>query len=279
MGNRQHATLAAARIKAHAVWNVVVFVLESLVFILIGPSLRGVLHRLGGRDGVGTLVGPAAAIVAAIIVARFAWIVPATYLPRALIQSLRRRDPYPPIGVPLVMSWAGMRGVVSLAAALALPEGFPGRDFILAANFVVILVTVLVQSATLARLIRVLRLDGFTIPQPKSLFEADTRVCMTQAQLAAVQGRVFAPEGTARHPRLLEQYEYRARAAARFSEAENELTGARAGHFRVLLAAVAASRAELFRFYRAGEILDSVLHVLERELDIEELGARRFADA
>ncbi len=278
MGTRQHATLgAAARTQARAVWNVVVFVLESLVFILIGLSLRGVLQRLGGYAAINDLLVPAAIITAAVIVARFAWIVPATYLPRALVSSLRRRDPYPPIGIPLVMSWAGMRGVVSLAAALALPDGFPGRDFILATTFLVILVTVLVQGATLAPLIRWLRLSEFTLQQPKTLSETEARVRMAQAQLAAVRGRAIAPEGTARHPRLLEQYDYRARAATRFSEAENELADARTEHFSVVLAAVVAGRAEILRLHRIGEIHDSVLHALERELDIEELGARRFA--
>ena len=104
---------------------------------------------------------PGGRLIAAVIVTRFIWIFPATYLPRALIPSLRRRDPYPPLAVPIVMSWAGMRGVVSLAAALALPDDFPGRDFILATTFAVILVTVLVQGATLAPLIRVLGLSGF----------------------------------------------------------------------------------------------------------------------
>ena len=280
MGTRQHATLGAvARTQARAVWNVVVFVLESLVFILIGLSLRGVLQRLGGYSAIGGLLMPAAALVGAVIAARFAWIVPATYLPRALIPALRRRDPYPPIGVPVVMSWVGMRGVVSLAAALALPDGFPGRDFILATTFIVILVTVLVQGATLAPLIRWLRLSESTLRQPETLSEADTRVRMAQAQLAAMRGRAIASDGTARHPRLLEQYDYRARAATRFSEAQNELADTRTEHFSVVLAAVAAGRAEVLRLHRSGEIHDSVLHALERELDIEELGARRFADA
>jgi hypothetical protein len=82
-------------------------------------------------------------------------------VPRFLIPALRRRDPYPPISVPIIMSWAGMRGVVSLAAALALPDGFPGRDFIVATTFAVILVTVLLQGATLAPLIRALSFEGF----------------------------------------------------------------------------------------------------------------------
>jgi CPA1 family monovalent cation:H+ antiporter len=167
MGGRQHSILSAAtRSQAGAVWQVIGFVLESLIFILIGLSLRSVAQRLGGNWHAFATLAPAVwAIIATVIVSRFVWILPATYLPRALSASLRRRDPYPPLAVPVVMSWAGMRGVVSLAAALALPEGFPGRDFILAATFAVILVTVLVQGATLAPLIRALRIGSLPVQQ------------------------------------------------------------------------------------------------------------------
>jgi monovalent cation/hydrogen antiporter len=126
VGRRQHSSLTAEkRMQMRTVWRVVTFLLESLVFILIGLSLRGVMHRLAGDPhGLAAFIPAAAAVVAAVILARFAWIFPGVYLVRALIPGLRKRDPYPPFGVPVVMSWAGMRGVVSLAAALALPEAF-----------------------------------------------------------------------------------------------------------------------------------------------------------
>src|SRR4029077_12350214 len=134
-------------IQAQAVWKVIVFILESLIFILIGLSLRRVGGRVGGDwHSILKLLLPVAVVIAAVIVTRFIWILLATYLPRALYPPLRRRDPYPLLAVPIVMSWAGMRGVVSLAAALALPDDFPGRDFVLATTFAVILVTVLIQG-------------------------------------------------------------------------------------------------------------------------------------
>jgi CPA1 family monovalent cation:H+ antiporter len=277
MGWRQHTVLAAVtRTQARAVWNVIVFILESLIFILIGLSLRGVLLRLGGGwHSIPSLLPAAGAIIAAVIVTRFVWIFPATYIPRALIPALRRRDPYPPPAVPIVMSWAGMRGVVSLAAALALPDGFPGRDFILATTFAVIMVTVLVQGATLAPLIRVLGLSGFALEQPKTLPEAEARALMAAAQLAEVERQSAGTEEAHRHPRLVEQYGYRARAAARFSEAAGALIDQRRAHFTVVVAAVAAGRAEILRLHRAGSIHDTVLHALEQELDLEEMSARR----
>lgn len=280
MGWHQHTILTATtRTQAKAVWEVMVFILESLVFILIGLSLRGMLARLGGPSEIVALMPAVAAIVAAVILTRFLWIFPATYLPRWLVPALRRRDPYPPVAVPLIMSWAGMRGVVSLAAALALPDAFPGRDFILATTFAVILVTVLVQGATLAPLIRALRLTDFHLPRSATLSESAARARIAAAQLAAVESRSMAGDDGHRHPRLIEQFGYRARAAARYEEAEGELYEHRQEHFSVILEANAAGRRELLRLHRTRQIHDSVLHALEQELDLEELTARRIIDA
>jgi Na+/H+ antiporter len=279
LGWKQHTVLSAVtRTQAGAVWEVVGFILESLIFVLIGLSLRGVLTRLGGSwNAIETLMPAALATIAAVILSRFLWIIPATYIPRALFPSLRRVDPYPPLSIPVVMSWAGMRGVVSLAAALALPQGFPGRDFILATTFAVILVTVLVQGATLGPLIRALRLGGFSVRTGTNMLPEDqARAQMAAAQLAEVERRSIQEDKTHRHPRLVEQYGYRARATARFSEAAGELIEHRREHFTVVLAAISAGRAEILRLHRTGTIHDSVLHALEHDLDLEEMTALRY---
>jgi CPA1 family monovalent cation:H+ antiporter len=279
VGWRQHKILSAdTRMQARGVWEMIVFVFESLIFILIGLSLRGVLSRFGGGwDAILALLPAAAVLIAAVVLARFAWIFPATYIPRAVFPALRRRDPAPPIAVPIVMSWAGMRGVVSLAAALSLPADFPGRDFILAMSFSVILATVLVQGATLGPLIRLLRLEGLTLTGSTTLPEAAARARLAQAQLAAVEAQSAQADGTQLHPRLVEQYNYRARAATNFSQAVDDLSTHRQAHFAVVLNAVTAARAELLKMHRAQEIQDSVLHTLEQELDLEEMTARHFA--
>jgi Na+/H+ antiporter len=277
MGWKQHTVLSAAtRTQAGAVWEVISFILESLIFVLIGLSLRGVLSRLGGNwHAIESLVPAALAIIAAVIISRFLWIIPSTYVPRALIPSLRRADPYPPFAIPVVMSWAGMRGVVSLAAALALPQDFPGRDFILATTFVVILVTVLVQGSTLGPLIRMLRPEGFKILHGNSLHEDEARARMAAAQLAEVEKRSLQEDKSHRHPRLVEQYTYRARASARFSESAGSLIEHKREHFSVVLAAICAGRTEILRLHSTGSIHDSVLHALEHDLDLEEMSAQR----
>ena len=109
--------------------------------------------------------------------------------------------------------------------------------------------------------------------------EAEAGARVAAAQFAEVERHSTSDGGnTHRHPRLVEQYGYRAKAAERFSAAVDELTDAKREHFTVVLAAISAGRAELIRLHRDGSIHDSVLHALEQKLDLEELTARRHLD-
>ena len=127
----------------------------------------------------------------------------------------------------------------------------------------------------MAPLIRGLRLGGFTVQQADTLSEDQARARMAAAQLAAVERLSANDDHTQRHPRLVEQYSYRARATTRFSEAAETLIEHKREHFKVVLAAVAAGRAEILRLHGAGSIHDRVLATLEHDLDLEEMGARR----
>ena len=117
--------------------------MNGLAFLLIGLELPFVLRDLQGYEA-GAVVGLAAAVCVTVVVVRLAWIYPATYLPRWLFPSIARRDPAPPPRVPLVLGWGGMRGAVTLAAALALPlqteagEPLPGRGLVIFLAFTVI---------------------------------------------------------------------------------------------------------------------------------------------
>jgi CPA1 family monovalent cation:H+ antiporter len=273
LGWHQHTTLSAGtRIRATAFWEVMVFLLESLVFILIGLSLRGVLARLGSAVEVfETLLLPTVTVVATVILSRFAWIFASDLLRRAVRWFLPHWGPRPSFAVAAVMSWAGMRGVVSLAAALSLPEALPGRDFVLAATFAVILVTVLLQGSTLAPLIRWLRLSSDDGLAPGQVSEDLAWSRMAHAQLAAVAIASRQPDGSERHPRLLEQYGYQARVSIRYAADKATLRPLEIEHFTVVLQAIAAGRTEILRMHRAGEIHDHVLTELERELDLQQM--------
>lgn len=166
-----------------------------------------------------------------------------------------------------------MRGVVTLAVALSIPIEVPGRDLILAAAFAVILGTVLIQGSSLGPLIRWLGLDRAGIGPGTMLTRPQAMAAVTAAQLRAVEARAYNPDGSVRHPRLLEQYNHRARIADRYSREAQVLASDRDAHYDVVLATIAAGRTEVLRLHRAGRIHDDVLHVVEYELDLQEMSA------
>jgi monovalent cation/hydrogen antiporter len=184
----QHVVLTASiRVRALSFWQVMIFLLEAAVFILIGLSLRGVLDRVGGIGVVlEDMAWPVAAIIAAVTLARFAWIFGSDAVLGLLSRAgWRGAEPLGPRAA-CVMGWAGMRGVVTLAVALSLPEAMPGRDLMLVTAFAVILVTVLVQGTTLGLVIRLagLREDERGKP-PLDLFGAEA--AMLKAQFAELE--------------------------------------------------------------------------------------------
>jgi CPA1 family monovalent cation:H+ antiporter len=149
------------RLQGGPVWEMVEFLLNGFVFILIGLQLPEVLSALSDEAiSIPRLVWYAVLISFAIIAIRVLWVFPATYLPRLIFKKMCRHDPYPKWQHVTIVAWTGMRGVVSLAAALALPlttqagAPFPGRDLILFLTFVVILVTLVVQGLSLPTIIR-----------------------------------------------------------------------------------------------------------------------------
>jgi Na+/H+ antiporter len=271
-GWMQHIVLPArVRLQGNAFWRTLVFVLEALVFILMGFSLRSVVDRVGGLDSVfGALAMPVLGVVAAVVVARFVWV----FAVDGVLTGLRKANSR--LARPLgwrqasVLGWTGMRGVVTLAVALTLPQAMPGRDVMLIAAFAVILVTVVGQGATLGRVIQFARLTDDDPPAPLGLAEAEAAVA--HAKLAAAERLAYAPDGELIHPQLLETYRSRARATDRYAGEPAAFMANLRPHFDAILAAIGAGRAELIRLQRQGQIEDEVLHDLERDLDLEELG-------
>ncbi|WP_145235277.1 Na+/H+ antiporter [Urbifossiella limnaea] len=159
--------------EARAVWEWVEFVLNALIFILIGFALRPVLDQLSDNYDPLDLLGYSAAVSAAVILSRFVWVFPGAYVPRWLDRRLGLpTTPYPPPRAVFVVGWTGMRGVVSLAAALALPtvtadgKPFQGRDLIQFLTFWVIFATLVGQGLTLPWVVRRLGLGGPPVPPP-----------------------------------------------------------------------------------------------------------------
>jgi CPA1 family monovalent cation:H+ antiporter len=262
---------AEMRILARSVWNILVFMLNSLIFILIGLQLSGALSRLQGISGW-SLAADSLAIGLVAITVRFVWVYVVEFIPTLLgkVTGLKAEPPLP--GEAFIVSWCGMRGIVSLAAALALPvqidDGnlFPHRDLIIFLTFVVIALTLVVQGLTLGPLIQRLKIGhdhSWRDEQDKA------RLAMCNAAIGTIDK--LAAEGSP--PELIERL--RAEVSERMV-AHSALTHQpeESGTFslatRIRKAAVRAERDELIRIWRAGEISDEVLHRLEEELDYEE---------
>ncbi len=273
-GWTQHTVFSAAvRIRGGSFWGVMIFLMEAMVFLLVGSSLRGVVERVGGFGVVlQQMAAPIGLILLALTAARFAWVFGIDGLTWLLNRAGFKR--IAPLGprCDIVLSWAGMRGVVTLAVALSIPDGFPGRDFILMTAFAVILGTVLIQGMTLGKVIAWAKLsepEGDAAKLTMSAAEAS----MAQVQYEVVKQNAYDDDGTLIHPRLLERYERRATMIVDYVGQEEEFAPRLNAHFDVVLKAVAAGRAELIRLHRAGDIDEDTLHELEHDLDLEELSA------
>ena len=264
-----------SRLEGGAVWNVVVFLLNGLAFILIGLQLPMVLEGLSGYT-TGELVLYAVAVSLAVILARVAWVFPATYLPRMAFRSIREKDPAPPWRNVVVISWAGMRGVISLAAALALPltttsgDPFPGRDLVLFLTFSVILATLVLQGLSLPLLIRLLGLED-----DGSVEREETHARVESANAALLRLEELAEEEWVREDtaeRVRGMYGYRrSRFAARKMGVDDDGYEERSQAYqRLQHELLQAQRDALVRLRNEGRISDEALHRIERDLDLEE---------
>ncbi len=186
---------ASSRLSERINWSTVQFLLENAVFLLIGLQVKHVVSSArAGSLSDARLAGVCAVVLLAVILARIVWVFPATYLPR-LIPRIGRADPNPPWQVPLAISWAGMRGVVTLAAAFALPSSIPQVSALRLVAFVVVAGTLLIQGPTLPGLVRLLHL-----PRPDPLEDAlQEAVALQQAGRAGIARLEEALDGTEPH--------------------------------------------------------------------------------
>ena len=275
LGRQQHAEFTAkTRLEMNAVWAFVEFLLASLVFMLIGLQLRGIVERLAQYDPM-QLAWLGLAVSATLIISRFLWIFPTAWVPRAMSKRLRESDPMPPWSQLTVLSWAGMRGVVSLAAALALPNQFPGRDIIIFLAFCSILATLVLQGTTLGWVVRRLNVTEpeATIPEPEtSLARAEIAEAARDAVKAHLQDG--APtEHTEAAAELVQEYEVRVeRASVEGQDAESQSQKLEAQQ-RLRLVAIDAARRKLAE--QIDQIDNESHRTLGEELDLEEQQIRR----
>ncbi|KPC66902.1 Na+/H+ antiporter [Streptomyces chattanoogensis] len=284
LGHRSWQVDFETRLQEEAVWKVVSFVLESAVFALIGLQLPVVLGGLG-EFSTAQALWYAAVVFAVVVVARFVWVFPATYLPRALSARIRTREPDTNWTAPVIVGWAGMRGVVSLAIAFSIPAAvhsggpFPARNLVLFLTFTTVIATLVVQGLTLPPLIRALKLPGRD-ERAETLAEAQAQNDASRAAEALLDALLEDPRNALPGPladRLRTVLERRRNAVWERLGTVNEETGESADetYRRLSREMIDAERRVFVELRDARRIDDEMLRTLLRRLDLEEAAAYR----
>ena len=265
-----------SRIMAYAVWDVVVFILNGLIFVLIGLQLRSVMHSIS-QYPTGILVLYGVVISLIVIVVRFIWVIPAALLPRLFSRRIRETEPYDFRNV-VVVGWAGMRGVVSMAAALAIPltlpnkADFPHRDLVIYLSFCVILATLVPLGLTLPWLIRMLKLKPHSIVAEE--YEVRNEVVTTaityiEENLSLVQDELLH--------NIKSKYEIKFNRLQKTDLPANyfgngkTLQGNIFNEFsKMQIDLISIERQALKLLHNSGKASEEILRKMERELDLEE---------
>ncbi len=277
---------ADTRLQGIFFWDFFIYLTEGMVFLITGLQARALTVGLKSYSKADLAVS-ALIICLVVIVARFVWMYPATYLPRWLSRAIARRDPAPPWQWPFALAFTGIRGMVSLAAALAIPletdagRPFPHRDLILVLTFAVILVTLVGQGLLLPTVIRALGLaNAGRIEQENERLEEFT--ARRQAILAAMKRLDEIKETRALPAEIVEQLRTRHEARLQLleqkssdDEAKTQLTAMYEDVEKVLLD---AERELINELYRQGKLRDEPRRRIERELDLREAYLANFRE-
>jgi len=269
---------ATSRLQMDAVWRLITFLLEGVVFLLVGLQLRELIENI--ETSTATTARVTLAVFLTLVVVRFVWMYPATYLAR-LIPRIRAREERPPPAVPTVIAWAGMRGVVTLAAVLTLPPsgGSAGvdypRDLFVFVAFAIIVLTLLLQGTTLPMVARRLGVREDTSAED-ALAEANVQHAASRAARERLEATADgAPASVVERLRALTDSRSNV-AWERLGNQEQETPSAAYGRLRREM--ITAER-HVFKIARnEGRISEEVLNRAQRELDLEESQLHRSDD-
>ncbi|MCX6498850.1 MAG: Na+/H+ antiporter [Arthrobacter sp.] len=260
----------AARLSQRSNWNTVQFLLENSVFLLIGLQVRTIIEGVQDDSlGAGRIWAGCAVILLAVLLLRPVWVFPATYLPR-LIPAVQRNDPAPPWQFAAIVSWAGMRGVVTLAAVLVLPAGLEHRAVLILAAMVVVGGTLALQGFTLPALVRLLRLQG-----PDQREDALNQASLMQLATAAGVQRLQELRTDNDPPEVVAMLKRRTQerglaAWERLGRATAEASTPSQRYAQLRLAMLDAERAKVLELRRGGQYAHEVLSEVLDRLDVEE---------
>jgi CPA1 family monovalent cation:H+ antiporter len=271
-----------SRLTATSVWNVFVFLLNGIVFILIGLQLPAVIRGLG-EYSLRAAVGYGVIISGVAIVVRLLWVYPGAYLPRLINRRIRLRERRPPSKQVFIIGWSGMRGVVSLAAALAIPialpggEGLPHRNLILCITFIVILITLVFQGLTLPWIVRLLKIEADDGEREKRL---NLKLRLDRVALDHINSG-YADEVASIEPFSLLKARYARKIDLTAGILEKEGKPDRIPSFMIRfrqlqLDLIRLQRAELALMRHRDEFPEELMRSEEFELDLEEARIRRI---
>ncbi len=269
---------AATRLQGIFFWDFLIYLTEGFVFLLTGLQARTLIDGIHGYS-VANLTFSALIVCIVVIGARFVWMFPATYLPRWLIPSVARADPSPPWQWPVALAFTGVRGIVSLAAALAIPlttsggEAFPDRDRILFLTFSLILVTLVGQGLMLPAVMRAL---GFAHAGRRER-HAD-RIEEFSARRRSIEAASHYLDELATERKLPEsivhplqaRYRDRLKVVDRFEHGSSDFKRAIELDDEIECLLLAKERQQINDLYRAGKLKDEPRRRIERELDLRD---------
>jgi len=269
---------APTRLQGVFFWNILIYVIEGLIFLLTGLQAHALVAGLK-THALSELAISGAIVSAVVIVTRFIWMYPATYLPRLLSRSIKARDPSPPWQWPTILAFTGVRGIVSLAAALAIPltatdgSPFPQRDWIVVLAFIVVLVTLVGQGLTLPWVVRALGLAnaGLRELQAQRVEEFQTREEAIEAvgrRLDKLEADPDVPADIIARLRALQRYRMEQVRMRNCGDDEERRHVAMGDEFELEL--IAAERDLINGKYRNGALKDETRRRLEHELDLRD---------
>jgi monovalent cation/hydrogen antiporter len=269
-------TNAETRQAVWSIWGIVLFWLNGLAFVLLGLQFPALLASVSGDYTAGQLTLFIAVVSAVAIIARLLWIFPGAYLPFLISKRLRAAEKRPPLRDVVVAGWAGMRGTITLAAALSIPQlaadgsPFPGRDIVIFLAFGVTAVTLLLQGTTLEALICKL---GVKADDTSVREEHLARITAVEAGLKSLRElETFAPspEETAALGEVIAEYEHRLAELTAEGETQASARLRRRSTRNYRLLALHAERAAIDDLWRRDRITDEIHRPLQQLLDHEE---------
>jgi CPA1 family monovalent cation:H+ antiporter len=266
-----------SRLQAQSVWDTLVFLLNGAVFILIGLQLPIILRSMdAGTISHAIFYGIVISIVT--ILVRIIWVFPGTYLPRFLSKRIRETEPYPSWKAVFIVAWSGMRGVVSLAAALSIPltlstgEAFPQRNLILFIAFIVILITLVLQGLSLPFLIKKLDIE---VKDNEKEHHLEIQMNLASAVLSHINNN-YADEAQTNDAfrQLKERYEHLVETRTKQLSKKEKAPSYIIAYRKALLELIDVRRNALEELRKEGKYRDELIRNIEKEIDHEEARLR-----